>query len=122
LLYRQPTCLICIDATAAVAAYAMLLLGRSAGVGGIGLRARGSGAALDEESPSAASEHDHGSFGGNGWLGATPYLRCLARPHGQPPNVTCISMVWRNLAMRLPFLAFVQIGHRFSQKSGSKKL
>ncbi|MCY2953419.1 MAG: hypothetical protein NTU53_15790 [Planctomycetota bacterium] len=47
LLYRQPTYLSCIDATAAVAAYVMLLLGRSAGVGGIALRARGSGAALD---------------------------------------------------------------------------
>ena len=52
---------------------------------------------------------------GSGSSGRTPYFFCLARPQGQPPNVTTLSMRWRNLAMRLPFLALVQTGQRFSQ-------
>jgi hypothetical protein len=55
--------------------------------------------------------------GGNGSFGRTPYFRCLARPWGQPPKVTSISTAWMNRARRLPCLAFVQIGHFFSQKS-----
>jgi hypothetical protein len=55
---------------------------------------------------------------GRGWSGLTPYLRCLARPQGQPPRVTSISIPCRNLANRLPFLALVQIGQRDSQNSG----
>jgi hypothetical protein len=48
-------------------------------------------------------------------MGLTPHFFCLARPQGQPPSVTAISMFWRKRAKRLPFLALVQIGHRFSQ-------
>ena len=54
-----------------------------------------------------------------GSLGRTPYFLCLARPNGQPPKVTTISTACKTLAILLPFLALVQIGHRSSQKSGS---
>ena len=57
--------------------------------------------------------------GGSGSSGRTPYRRSLARPHGQPPKVTSVSMRWSKRASLLPFLARVQTGHRFSQKSGS---
>ena len=57
--------------------------------------------------------------GGSGSLGRTPYLRCLALPHGQPPNVSSVSTVWRNRAMRFPWRARVHIGQRRSQNSGS---
>jgi hypothetical protein len=62
----------------------------------------------------------HSLSGGSGSLGLTPYFFCLARPHGQPPNVTNISTDWNILAIRFPRLALVQIGHRDSQYSGSK--
>jgi hypothetical protein len=62
---------------------------------------------------------DHDSAGvlstGRDSFGFTPYFFRLARPHGQPPKVTNISMAWKNLAIGLPFLALVQIGHFFSQ-------
>ena len=57
--------------------------------------------------------------GGRTSFGRTPYFSCRARPHGQPPNVTSISMACRNRAIRFPRRARVQIGHRFSQKSAS---
>ena len=50
--------------------------------------------------------------------GRTPYFLCLARPHGQPPNVIANSTFWRAFAIRWPFLARVQIGQRVSQNSG----
>ena len=53
--------------------------------------------------------------GVNGSFGFTPYFRRLARPHGQPPKVTSISMAWRNRARRWPRLALVQIGQPYSQ-------
>jgi hypothetical protein len=52
-------------------------------------------------------------------VGFTPYFFCLALPHGQPPNVTTVSIACRNMAKRFPFLALVQMGQRCSQKSGS---
>ena len=62
-----------------------------------------------------------GSPGGEDSLGLTPYFFFLALPDGQPPRVTTISIFWAILARRFPFLAFVQIGQRDSQTSGSFK-
>ena len=56
---------------------------------------------------------------GSGSLGFTPYFFCRARPQGQPPKVMNVSMACRNWAKRFPFLALVQTGQEFSQKSGS---
>ena len=50
--------------------------------------------------------------------GRTPYLRCRALPHGQPPKLTSISIAWRKRAIRDPLRALVQMGQSFSQKSG----
>jgi hypothetical protein len=76
----------------------------------------------------ACSRHTHhgpssipASPFGSGSLGFTPYFFCRARPHGQPPNVITVSMAWRKRARRFPFLALVQTGQRFSQKSGSNQ-
>ncbi len=60
-----------------------------------------------------------GPPGGKDSLGLTPYFIFLALPDGQPPRVTTISIFWAILASRFPFLAFLQIGQRDSQKSGS---
>ncbi|MFQ5688060.1 MAG: hypothetical protein ACE5GV_15540 [Candidatus Scalindua sp.] len=48
-------------------------------------------------------------------FGLTPYFLSLALPHGQPPKVNAISMLWIDLASQFPFLAFVQIGQPNSQ-------
>jgi len=58
---------------------------------------------------------------GMAWSGFTPYFLFRALPAGQPPKVTIISILWRILAIGLPFLAFVQTGQWDSQKSGSLK-
>jgi hypothetical protein len=53
------------------------------------------------------------------WSGRTPYLRCLARPHQQPPKVMANSIFCTHFATGFPFRAGTQIGHPYSQNSGS---
>jgi hypothetical protein len=62
----------------------------------------------------------HGRDAGSS--GRTPYLSCLARPQGHPPNVSSVSMVCSHFAQRTPRRARVQTGQRFSQNSGSKSV
>jgi hypothetical protein len=78
-----------------------------------------------DENPGEFSDHSPGAAPGCcaargiGSFGFTPYFRCRARPHGQPPSVMTSSIVCRKRASRFPFLARVQMGQRCSQKSGS---
>jgi hypothetical protein len=63
---------------------------------------------------------DMAKRGGHFWeagrllSGGTPYLRCLARPHGHKHLDALEQPGWR-----LPLLARVQTGQRFAQNSGS---